>query len=713
MSCKALQLNNCEIFGSTFKGRKFTLTNRNEVGDILTAKVKSFDGTILHELVAEKIDSDFYFSFSDLELLKVGGYKIEYWLDLLDVAKEMIAVESFRVSQEPCNCEPSSLPTFSLDFGETVISLSIELTIVNIGGGGVGGSSVTDFSYDEATETLSLKQTNNRNFEVLLPKGRDGRDGIDGINGVDGKDGKDGVNGQDGYTPIKGVDYFDGKDGESAYQLAIKNGFIGTLQDWLDSLKGTGGNPPKKTFDVENNTDSATMKATFDASIQLVDNALANYYSDFKTIGKDLHHVAVTSATNYPKYLFNKLTAPTDGRFTTFKFWVGNVAKIQYFHINYDEATNTVVEKGSWTIDTIAGINEVKIDLKAVKGDTIAIRSIGAEIGYTDNVPNYFYSTGQAVVKFLSGYIAYTVELATKGNAGYSTDDLIKLLKNGNPETSEPSGDTVKTGIKASRITIEGQSNALGVGYKSGLLNAPFSSQLLDWNKAFSRVFIWNPKSDAYENITIGVNNMASWDKSYTVASPTPQPTFGPEIGIALAWLQTNKQGCLFIDKNVGDGKPISYFQSGTAYYTEKLARKVKSDKWLKDRGYIAEDIGFVWVQGEADMGALTVNYLNALNSLIASRIADGFINNSTIRVIAQVNATSANYGVGVKSAKDSYVASDLRARIITYTNNMNSDNVHLNTAGQINLGLDAGKEIFQTEKMLITDVESKESWTF
>ncbi len=28
-----------------------------------------------------------------------------------------------------------------------------------------------------------------------------------------------------------------GKDGDSAYQLAVKNGFIGTVQEWLDSLK--------------------------------------------------------------------------------------------------------------------------------------------------------------------------------------------------------------------------------------------------------------------------------------------------------------------------------------------------------------------------------------------------------------------------------------------------------------------------------------------
>lgn len=33
-----------------------------------------------------------------------------------------------------------------------------------------------------------------------------------------------------------------GKDGLSAYQVAVSNGFVGTEQDWLDSLKGDIGN---------------------------------------------------------------------------------------------------------------------------------------------------------------------------------------------------------------------------------------------------------------------------------------------------------------------------------------------------------------------------------------------------------------------------------------------------------------------------------------
>ena len=60
-------------------------------------------------------------------------------------------------------------------------------------------------------------------------KGADGKDGVDGKDGINGKDGADGKNGTDG------------KDGLSSYEIALKNGFIGTESEWLESLKGKDG----------------------------------------------------------------------------------------------------------------------------------------------------------------------------------------------------------------------------------------------------------------------------------------------------------------------------------------------------------------------------------------------------------------------------------------------------------------------------------------
>jgi len=45
-----------------------------------------------------------------------------------------------------------------------------------------------------------------------------------------GKNGADGSDGQDGAA------------GKSAYDLAVENGFVGTVAEWLDSLQGADGN---------------------------------------------------------------------------------------------------------------------------------------------------------------------------------------------------------------------------------------------------------------------------------------------------------------------------------------------------------------------------------------------------------------------------------------------------------------------------------------
>jgi len=57
------------------------------------------------------------------------------------------------------------------------------------------------------------------------PPGTDGEPGEDGVDGLPGQDGADGA---------------DGEDGKSAYEIAVENGFNGTEEQWLESLKFGG-----------------------------------------------------------------------------------------------------------------------------------------------------------------------------------------------------------------------------------------------------------------------------------------------------------------------------------------------------------------------------------------------------------------------------------------------------------------------------------------
>lgn len=77
-------------------------------------------------------------------------------------------------------------------------------------------------------------------YEIDIKKGFNGTEeewleSLHGKNGVDGKDGRDGIDGANGKDGENGTD---GKDGLSAYEIALKNGFVGTEQEWIASLKG-------------------------------------------------------------------------------------------------------------------------------------------------------------------------------------------------------------------------------------------------------------------------------------------------------------------------------------------------------------------------------------------------------------------------------------------------------------------------------------------
>jgi hypothetical protein len=41
-----------------------------------------------------------------------------------------------------------------------------------------------------------------------------------------------------------------GDPGESAYEVAVRNGFVGSENDWIAWLKGEGGDPGDSDYDV-------------------------------------------------------------------------------------------------------------------------------------------------------------------------------------------------------------------------------------------------------------------------------------------------------------------------------------------------------------------------------------------------------------------------------------------------------------------------------
>jgi hypothetical protein len=238
------------------------------------------------------------------------------------------------------------------------------------------------------------------------------------------------------------------------------------------------------------------------------------------------------------------------------------------------------------------------------------------------------------------------------------------------------------------RISIQGQSNAVGVADRADLSSSPLSADtgLAAFNASpFPRVFIFNNASGNYEPLTLGTNNAA-----YT------STVFGPEFGIAVRWMRETVKGNLYIDKFAESGQPISYFQSGQSFFTSALSYKAAQDAWLVANKVRPARMGWLWLQGESDSGASQAQYESALTTLISDRIANGLQDANGMRLLMQMYVGSSMYGSGVSAAKTSYAsANPTTTRVIPLTNNFKADNVHLNGRGMLQVGYDAYSAFF------------------
>jgi len=73
------------------------------------------------------------------------------------------------------------------------------------------------------------------------PQGPQGEQGLQGLQGIQGETGLQGPAGADGINGTNGIDGIDGSDGLSAYEVAVAQGYSGTVTDWLASLIGPQG----------------------------------------------------------------------------------------------------------------------------------------------------------------------------------------------------------------------------------------------------------------------------------------------------------------------------------------------------------------------------------------------------------------------------------------------------------------------------------------
>lgn len=227
---------------------------KNEV-DSLAARVT------LNELSIEDINK----TVSDVKIdVKTAIEKSDSNKSAIDSLKDTIEVVNVSLAQNQEKVEnvEGKLDKFSGDVETILNGIS--------GKPGADGKSAyqiavdNGFSGDEKTWLESLV----------------GKQGEQGIQGPQGEQGPQGLQGETGPQGEKG------DDGKSAYDIAKSEGFSGTTEEWLASLKGADGAPGKDGKDGLSIT-AATTASTEGGTIVTFENASGSIGSVTVLNGKD------------------------------------------------------------------------------------------------------------------------------------------------------------------------------------------------------------------------------------------------------------------------------------------------------------------------------------------------------------------------------------------------------------------------------------------
>ena len=239
------------------------------------------------------------------------------------------------------------------------------------------------------------------------------------------------------------------------------------------------------------------------------------------------------------------------------------------------------------------------------------------------------------------------------------------------------------------RISIWGQSNAVGWATRSDIGVAPLSSdpELATYAAGtFSRVYIWN--GTAYAQLNSTNHKSSGTDK------------VGAEFGIAVRWMRETTSGNLYIEKEAVGNVSIDFFVPGGTFYNAAKARRVSADAWLATSGITVTDTGWLWIQGEFDYQQTQAWYQTRLETLLSNMLADGIRSASTKQVLINMVPGSFCYSTDIVAAKAAVAASlantTSTAMVPVFANYMNaSDLLHVLARGQVYMGYRAFESFF------------------
>lgn len=243
-----------------------------------------------------------------------------------------------------------------------------------------------------------------------------------------------------------------GEDGKSAYEIAVENGFVGSEQEWLESLKGEKGDDgytPQKGVDYFTQEDIDSLGLDDKANKEDVETNLPTWENIEGTLetGKFIYYPSgkITASGSYNTKTVN-IEPGYKYRFTSYSVGLNYVATVAFYDENEtfieafgvgDGTTKVLYENEILTIPENAKIMKVCSHINGVKVPIIErskvvnfselVKIVSNELDKKDTLvwenvddttieTGTFYIYGSGKKSSISGYTTATVQI----KSGYS-----------------------------------------------------------------------------------------------------------------------------------------------------------------------------------------------------------------------------------------------------------------------------------------------------
>ena len=278
------------------------------------------------------------------------------------------------------------------------------------------------------------------------------------VSGVDGKTAYDlavekGYKGtlEEWLESLKGSDGQNGSDGKSAYELAVEKGYTGTLEEWLLSLNGTNGSNGKSAYEL---AVEKGYEGTLDEWLESLKGSNGSDGQDGSN-GKSAYELAVEKGYSGTIEEWLESLNGTDGK-------DGSDGE------NGKDGITPILgvdSEGYWTIDMGNGVQRLKDangeDVKAIGQDGtdgkdgVDGSSFFNNVRYDDNFVYFTFTDGKVVSIPLSKGVSFTViGVSAEQSFEYGETRTFDIVQNNIAKISISKPDGWKVSVLGDVMTV-------------------------------------------------------------------------------------------------------------------------------------------------------------------------------------------------------------------------------------------------------------------